>query len=790
MSLRQVRKLRGTRLDPLSEGKDSSPWSASEFASSDESLSGVVSFARPAKKSAFLLARGSSSEDDSPAEESDSSSVAGEEERLGEPKAPEEGEREEADSAEAAEGAALVQSGEDVREASVSRPEGQLTTSASGKKKKRKKKTQGSSPSAAPAASGKLSATEQRSVHEYEDDAMFASSGRNYLEEDGARPHESVAGTRYCLAMERTMFDTENELRRIFGREVTRNINNTTRSGSRRPDPVSRRRCWLLPDAADAAGTQEYLRMVREDDEASGTPEFALQYTPYYEQLQQTFNAIVHSYDPQNLQEFLLRHPRHVDALLQMSEVFRLRGNNETATELLKKALGVIQKAFHPAFSPFTCTAEGLPQVAVDSLNPFNKNLVKSIGLYAEALADQGCYRTALEVAKLLLAMDLPRDAFHIMLHLDYLALRSRQWQFLLHFSRSFVEQHLTYVIPLEAPGESSSQAKGEAKVLGQVEGLQLTDLALMLPNFAFSTALAIFLHGESGTSSGSIKSTTADDLLAICVSSRKRGHVINEGHIHHLLLMRAILLFPSFVRKLLQKLSVNGAQKVAGSPYASLSWEDLLFTSPLWDSAKFAHHRYSDVLTVLVSCYVQKTHDLWRADVVIRWLHGCTAHLRHLYSSCPEIKEFAQRWSQSSFLFDANRYNDVKVSEFDRVPTLPGFLLDAYEVARDGAARNRNRRVQYVSMNSSPIIVFFETLLPWTELDRTGLRAEPRHVVDVARSVFSVLCDLTTATWEVMRSLSCFVGRILVKGSSRVLSVPRSQENSHGGEQPHLTGR
>nr|CEL68491.1 TPA: GH16169, related [Neospora caninum Liverpool] len=776
MSLRQIRKLRasrqGTPADPLQENPHSARSSES---SGEESLRGSFPFPQSRPRSAFLAAAGDSEEDSEEDKGSEAPRPAtGEETAAGRREADEKGKTAGGDAS--GRGQEAETDGDEIasREAAVgetSPPRRQKASSAG--KRKRKKKTQLS-----PAREGaETSLTGPQGWQEKEKTRDF-NSRANAADElgnrDSSTPHKP-AGT-YCLAMERAMFDTEVELKRIFGREVARNLAGNARhsqivcvcggnAGTRRAGPTSRR-FWLIPDAEEGPATHEYVRMVKEDDEAAGTVEFALQYTPYYEQLQDAFHAILHSHDPQNLQQFLLRHPRHIDALLQMSEVYRMRGENETATELSKKAL---------------C-------VAVDTLNPFNKNLVKCIGLYGAALADQGCYRTALEVTKLLVAMDLPRDAFHAMLHLDYLALRSRQWQFLQHFSQTFVEQHLAYVIPLDPPSERGHQDSRETLVSRKDEDLKLVDLAFMLPNFAFSTALSIALHATQRECSEDIKTITADELLAVCMPSTRERQTGNESQLHHLLLMRAILLFPAFVRKLLQKIGVNGSQKVAGSPYPCLSWEALLFSVPLWDSSNFAHHRYSDVLALLLNCYVQKAHDVWRADAVQRWLHGCTAHLRHLYNSSPQIKEFARRWSRSSFLFDVSRYKDVRVSEFDRIPTPPAFLMDAHHAVTEAGAGHRNRRVQYVSINSSPIIIFFETLLPWTELDQTGLRAEPQHVSVLARSLLSALCEIATFAWKAVQNLGPFIRRWLADSSPRTITrVPSSSDAPHVGNAPSV---
>lgn len=86
-------------------------------------------------------------------------------------------------------------------------------------------------------------------------------------------------------------------------------------------------------------------------------------------------------------------------------------------------------------------------------------------------------------------------------------------------------------------------------------------------------------------------------------------------------------------------------------------------------------------------------------------------------------LKKFRRQWSKAVFLFDVSRYKDVRVSEFDRIPTLPAFLLDENTETPPNATPDIRSRIHYVSVNSSPILIFLETFLPWSRVDFTGER-------------------------------------------------------------------
>ena len=92
-------------------------------------------------------------------------------------------------------------------------------------------------------------------------------------------------------------------------------------------------------------------------------------------------------------------------------------------------------------------------------------------------LSRRGLHGTALETCKLLLALD-PGDPLGALFLVDYLALRSRSYGWLARFAAEW------------SPEVTQSSKGGPAADSGGVE---------MLPNFAFSLALAAFWREKEG---------------------------------------------------------------------------------------------------------------------------------------------------------------------------------------------------------------------------------------------------------------------------------------------------
>ncbi|CDJ41430.1 hypothetical protein, conserved [Eimeria tenella] len=422
----------------------------------------------------------------------------------------------------------------------------------------------------------------------------------NVQEEAEASSLPQISGnnseTSSCLYMERGAFDPDAELRRIFGREVLQRSRIRARASTRS------RRQWLIAPVechhCRAFRVNPWVRMVACEDSATGNLEFSLQFTEDYVRVQPAYYAALNSHDLHVLESFCDSHPKHLDGRLALSQALSVTGSHEAAFHMLTIAVCSLQSSFHYAFSPFVFNPDGTPQVSADSRNPLNRQLFACLLLYMIGLGDQGCHRSALEVCKLLLAMDLPNDAAHALLHLDYYALRSEKYDFLQYFAKVFVKQHLTYVVPVEANAafETAAAAAATDAAVETKEPCRVSDLRLTMPNFAFSAALAYFLKASHQDISA-VRQIKAEDVCAVY----GRGGEVEFGEYHddlvpHLLLMHAILLFPAFIRTLLKKLDIKGEQKVLDSAYPSLPWDMLLFSAPLWITGGPIHETYAEL--------------------------------------------------------------------------------------------------------------------------------------------------------------------------------------------------
>lgn len=115
----------------------------------------------------------------------------------------------------------------------------------------------------------------------------------------------------------------------------------------------------------------------------------------------------------------------HISTLLQVSEIAKQQRDNATASELLERALFTFGRSVHSTFS--TNLAAG--KARLDFRRPENREFWLAIWRYIGTLTVRATWRTALEWAKLMLAMDPEQDPYCIRLLFDQLALRGREPQ-------------------------------------------------------------------------------------------------------------------------------------------------------------------------------------------------------------------------------------------------------------------------------------------------------------------------------------------------------------------------
>nr|XP_030138347.3 transcription factor 25 [Taeniopygia guttata] len=369
-----------------------------------------------------------------------------------------------------------------------------LATSNKPRKKKKKRKTK------------KNSAGETVEDNDLED----IESLLERIEDPGLAP-QSQGGistdSRPLLYVEHRNLNPENELKRYFGARAV--------LGDQRPRQRQRqyvRSMWLTapkntwPRYSKTGITMQLL------DNRRGVQHFTFEHHREYQQVQFKFLDAVESMDPNNIVLLLQMNPYHVDSLLQLSEVCRMQEDQEMARDLIERALYSLECAFHPVFSLTSGTCR------LDYRRPENRAFFLALFKHLMFLEKRGCPRTALEFCKLILSLDPENDPLCVLLLIDFLSLRAREYTFLTRLFQEW-ESH---------------------RNLSQ------------LPNFAFSVPLAYFFLSQQ-------------EERPELERSQARERAAR-------LIQLALIMFPSVLMPLLDHCSVQPDARVASHPFFGLN--------------------------------------------------------------------------------------------------------------------------------------------------------------------------------------------------------------------------
>ncbi|XP_023790216.1 transcription factor 25 [Cyanistes caeruleus] len=373
-------------------------------------------------------------------------------------------------------------------------PDQMLATSNKPRKKKKKRKTK------------KNSAGETVEDNDLEDiDSLL-----ERIEDPRLAPQSQggiTADTRPLLYVEHRNLNPENELKRYFGARAV--------LGDQRPRQRQRqyvRSMWLTapkntwPRYSKTGITMQLL------DTRRGVQHFTFEHHREYQQVQFKFLDAVESMDPNNIVLLLQMNPYHVDSLLQLSDVCRMQEDQEMARDLIERALYSLECAFHPVFSLTSGTCR------LDYRRPENRAFFLALFKHLMFLEKRGCPRTALEFCKLILSLDPENDPLCVLLLIDFLSLRAREYTFLTRLFQEW-ESH---------------------RNLSQ------------LPNFAFSVPLAYFF-----------------------LSQQEERPELERGQARERaarLIQLALIMFPSVLMPLLDHCSVQPDARVASHPFFGLN--------------------------------------------------------------------------------------------------------------------------------------------------------------------------------------------------------------------------
>lgn len=508
-------------------------------------------------------------------------------------------------------------------------------------------------------------------------------------------PHDQASPSILALLVEPKLLNADAELKRLFGAKVVEserrageNTSQATRNRARAGPRAHLRRKVSIVSPRDtwfdrAPGL--LMQMDREQTNAitntSGLKYFRYAHESSYARIQNEYRALVNMHDPNFLMDFSNRNPFHVDALLQLAELYRQMGELERAGEWIERCLYVLEGSWILAFKPYN----GSCRLRFDVLE--NRSLYIALFRYSQLLTRRGLHRTALEMSKLILNFDPDSDPMGMLMLADSYALLSGEYKWVQDM-RSQYE-----FIPLK-----------------------------YFPNFALSEAIATecLRLGMSGIANRGASSSKSKKRGKGDGDSKEEG---DDGNLKIVedLLVDAILTFPMIVKPLL--IAIQDSSKV---------WQEhQLFDEP-WYSAG-----YNDggVLMRMSRVYAERSKLIWNSghnkDILVR----CARRAGVLDTAAGIGKDEATGLMSSAFVSDevehervarcralrveaavwlreSRLYQNVQIADFaDSTTDLPAEIL-----AGDGAEQTIGAQQPREVSVARGALEFIQSLLPWRE--------------------------------------------------------------------------
>ncbi|XP_031570361.1 transcription factor 25-like isoform X2 [Actinia tenebrosa] len=303
------------------------------------------------------------------------------------------------------------------------RLENDTVSPASSQKKKKKKKRKGK---------GNKGEQEQRNANKDEEDIdatirevndMLGITQTLTVTDNAATTEStsSVLDTKGLLGVENRNLNAENEMKKRFGSNIVRNESRQKRAHRR----VYQRSSLLVTPKETWPNMSKSGLSMSLVESKNGFNYFVFEHSQAYQKIQFLFLDAVESLDPNNISAILHSHPFHIDSLLQLSEICKMGEDYQMAADLVERALYCFECSFHTLFSLSQGTSR------LDYSRAENRPFFIALFRQLIFVGQKGCHRTALELCKLLLSLDPENDPLCTLLMIDFYAVTSDQYSYL-----------------------------------------------------------------------------------------------------------------------------------------------------------------------------------------------------------------------------------------------------------------------------------------------------------------------------------------------------------------------
>ncbi|CDU18769.1 transcription factor 25, putative [Plasmodium yoelii] len=287
--------------------------------------------------------------------------------------------------------------------------------------------------------------------------------------------------------------------------------------------------------------------------------------------------------------------------------------------------------------------------------------------------------------------------------------------------------------------------------------------LHFILPNFAFSIPLCLYLKNNTNVNYNEINEIKKNDILSsfsyeeckfliphfninfncywgnnnVSNLCDKKNISYSLSYSSHLFLIRALLFYPDFVQIFVKYNNFNTSKIVKNTIY-DISFKHILSHPPFSDNTLFSNKEEYEIVQKIILAYLEKNNIYYKSEKMITWVHVCSAFIHEMYKDelvAKELDEARKQWHRRIPLLDINKYKGIRVSEFkSRNYLLPDFMMEK-TVSHPAPVPNTTSQY-YVSLDSNVLVAFFQCLLPWYQVDYYGTHSRPVYLGTILETV------------------------------------------------------
>ncbi|KAK5982625.1 hypothetical protein GCK32_008508 [Trichostrongylus colubriformis] len=217
------------------------------------------------------------------------------------------------------------------------------------------------------------------------------------------------------------LFDAAAELKRALGKnfkmEAASSSNRSHRTAHGVGKLVKQKNTW--PPIRSIGMSME---LEREDGQEKW---FKFVHNSHYEELERLCWVAEDSLDHRLIEDILTDNPYHLNSLLLLANIFRMQEDITQSCDLIERGIFYCEQAMAGAFHPSSFYHR------VDYLDYENRAFYLLLHRHMLNCVHKRCFETALNYAKLILTMDPQRDPLAIMLIVDTISIKAKQYKWL-----------------------------------------------------------------------------------------------------------------------------------------------------------------------------------------------------------------------------------------------------------------------------------------------------------------------------------------------------------------------